>query len=90
MTHCPTERGIGGRPENQKAPFYVGNTCEPWMARFAIIMLDQLLHTSKFSLEFLPPRSCQLHGVCRQEHWIMAGEQQEHCLQRNPAEAALL
>jgi hypothetical protein len=22
-----------------------GNTCEPWMARFAIVMLDQLLHT---------------------------------------------
>jgi hypothetical protein len=52
MTHCPEALGIGGRPENQKAPFYAGNTCEPWMARFAIVMLDQLLHTSMKALEW--------------------------------------
>lgn len=26
-----------------------GNTCEPWMARFAIVMLDQLLNTGGIS-----------------------------------------
>lgn len=31
--------------ELQCIPCTAGNTCEPWMARFAIVMLDQLLDT---------------------------------------------
>lgn len=52
MTHCGEGRGVGMRPANQKAPLYAGNTCEPWMARFAIVMLDQLLHTGMKALEW--------------------------------------
>jgi len=33
MMSCPANFSVGARAEAQMAPYYAGNTCEPWMAR---------------------------------------------------------
>ena len=44
MTQCPKNFSIGFRTtKGQLIPEYAGNTCEPWVARFALIFLDRLL-----------------------------------------------
>ena len=44
MTQCPANFSVGYRTTpGQLIPDYVGNTCEPWIARFALILLDRLL-----------------------------------------------
>ena len=46
MTKCPEKFSLGQRSTvGQLVPDYVGNTCEPWIARFSVIMLDSLLDT---------------------------------------------
>ena len=46
MTQCPSDFSIGSRTtKGQLVPDYTGNTCEPWIARFALIFLDRLLDT---------------------------------------------
>lgn len=51
LTQCPKNFSIGSRTTpGQIIPQYVGNTCEPWIARFAVIFLDRLLDAG------IPPR----------------------------------
>ena len=51
MTQCPSNFSVGYRTTpGQLIPDYVGNTCEPWIARFALIFLDRLLDTGKADL----------------------------------------
>ena len=46
MTQCPSNFSVGYRTTpGQLIPDYVGNTCEPWIARFALIFLEKLLDT---------------------------------------------
>jgi hypothetical protein len=53
MTQCPANFSVGYRTTpGQLIPDYVGNTCEPWIARFALILLDRLLDTGAHT----PPR----------------------------------
>ena len=47
LTQCPKNYSIGIRTKKsapgQMMPDYVGNQCEPWIARFSLIFLDRLL-----------------------------------------------
>lgn len=44
LTNCPKNFSIGFRTTpGQIIPQYVGNTCEPWIARFSVTFLDRLL-----------------------------------------------
>ena len=47
LTQCPKNFSIGIRTKKsapgQLMPEYVGNQCEPWIARFSLIFLDRLL-----------------------------------------------
>ena len=36
-------------PFHQVVPDYTGNTCEPWIARHAVVFLDKLLDTGDFT-----------------------------------------
>eukprot|EP00208_Stichococcus_sp_RCC1054_P000529 CAMPEP_0206143350 /NCGR_PEP_ID=MMETSP1473-20131121/20215_1 /ASSEMBLY_ACC=CAM_ASM_001109 /TAXON_ID=1461547 /ORGANISM="Stichococcus sp, Strain RCC1054" /LENGTH=300 /DNA_ID=CAMNT_0053538701 /DNA_START=207 /DNA_END=1109 /DNA_ORIENTATION=- len=60
MTTCPEKYSIGFRTTpGQVIPEYVGNTCEPWIARFALIFLDRLLDTEMAGLEWSTGSSTQ-------------------------------
>ena len=55
MTQCTANYSLGVRnTAGQVVPDYVGNTCEPWIARHALIFLDKLLDTGD---------SCGCHPV---------------------------
>lgn len=58
LTQCPKNFSIGTRTTpGQIIPQYVGNTCEPWIARFAVIFLDRLLDAGD------PPMINTLHAL---------------------------
>lgn len=60
LTECPEKFSIGRRTtRGQIVPQYVGNTCEPWVARFALIFLDRLLDTEMKGLEWSTGSSTQ-------------------------------
>jgi len=65
MMSCPPKFSLGARAEAQMAPYYAGNTCEPWMARFTIVMLDQLLDTGKRLGELFKRHCWRTHCRCR-------------------------
>lgn len=60
LTECPEKFSIGFRTTpGQIIPQFVGNTCEPWVARFALIFLDRLLDTEMKGLEWSTGSSTQ-------------------------------
>lgn len=60
LTECPERFSIGFRTTpGQIIPQFVGNTCEPWIARFALIFLDRLLDTEMKGLEWSTGSSTQ-------------------------------
>lgn len=53
MTNCPQEFALGYRTTpGQKIPSFAGNTCEPWIARYAVVFLDKLLDRDMRGLEW--------------------------------------
>mmetsp|Transcript_20606 Transcript_20606/g.62049 ORF Transcript_20606/g.62049 Transcript_20606/m.62049 type:complete len:322 (+) Transcript_20606:156-1121(+) len=53
MTNCPEDFSLGYRTTpGQKVPEFAGNTCEPWIARYAVVFLDKLIDTDMNGLEW--------------------------------------
>lgn len=70
LTMCPEKYSIGTRTTpGQVIPEYVGNTCEPWVARFALILLDRLLDPDMHCLEW-STGSSTLWVLMRVKHLI--------------------
>lgn len=43
MPDAAPASGSCRRTPGQRVPEYAGNTCEPWLARYAVVFLDRLL-----------------------------------------------
>jgi hypothetical protein len=84
LINCPEEFSLGHRSTpGQKVPEFAGNTCEPWIARYAVVFLDKLIDPDMKGLEWSTGSGTmwlltRLHSLVSIEHhasWVRRVQQ---------------
>ncbi len=85
LINCPEEFSLGYRTTpGQKVPEFAGNTCEPWIARYAVVVLDKLLDPGALGARFSPPRHKAAQRRQRDgfRSWLLVAWHAAACLMR--------